>query len=511
MQFDFIKGNLIPKQSINSIIGQGYIYTMLLAGDKMFFGTDRDGILIWDRSNDKLEVHETFNNKEKIGSVYALTKDKSGEIWFTSTEQGLGYFNNKNPIKLLNIPNIKDQYTSLSSMDNGNLMAIRASSIDILDPVSQHFMYFDNELGLKNEVTYLNNIVVDGEQTFFIHDQNLFRYIPNGKIKIHPEVIIDQKKVNLSPADGKSDFEQNENNIEFDFKGSWLTDPLKLTYQYKLEGFDEEWRTTKDNSIAFPKLRPGKYKFKLRASGNGMFHDEPEAEYSFQIHKHYYNLWWVRLLVLGLIGFITLYLFKQRETRKKEKLALEKLNIENQFINLKNQLNPHFLFNAFNTLIGLIEEDSDRSIDFVEKMTDFYRNILEYGKSNMIPLSEEKEILCQYIDILKARFNGQLNIKMRFDDDLKSYEIPPMTLQLLVENAVKHNVVSTKNPLQISINQNKNTVTVKNKKTALINASPGTKTGLKNIKRRFELVNLTTPKIHETDKYFEVILIVKKK
>lgn len=509
MKFDFTNGILRPISSLNDIIGQGYIYTMLIAGEKMYFGTDRNGIYVWNRSSNSLEKFIYFHSGEKIGSVYSMTMDTHGKIWFTSTEQGLGYLDAGKPTLLANIINSTDEYTSIATTDNGNLLTVRGNSIDILDPVSQHIMYFDRELGLDSDITYLNNIVLDNDETYFAHDHSLFTYMPSDAVKIHPEVIIDQKRVNLSPVEQKNVFSENENNIEFDFRGSWLTDPSKLMYQYKLEGFDKEWRTTKDNSISFPKLRPGKYKFRLRASENGMFHDEPETEYSFKIKKHFYNLWWVQLILFGIISSILILLFRQREVRKKEKLALEKLNIENQFNNLKNQLNPHFLFNAFNTLIGLIEEDNDRSIDFVEKMADFYRNILEYGKSNMILLSEEREIMYQYIDILKARFNGQLNIESKFEDDLESYEIPPMTLQLLIENAVKHNVVSTKDPLHITITQNGDTLLVKNIKSALINPSQGTKTGLTNIKRRFELINLATPIIRETDEEFEILLKMK--
>ena len=161
-------------------------------------------------------------------------------------------------------------------------------------------------------------------------------------------------------------------------------------------------------------------------------------------------------------------------------------------------------------MIGLIEEDKDQSLVFVEKMSDFYRNMIEYGKSDLISLVDEKEVLLQYIDILKARFNGQLNIQFDWDSDFEQYQIPPLTLQLLVENAVKHNVVSTKNPLQVSMRQTEDIICVSNKKSPLLNAQPGTKTGLVNIKQRFQLMNLPTPIIRDTDQTFEVELKLKK-
>ena len=111
--------------------------------------------------------------------------------------------------------------------------------------------------------------------------------------------------------------------------------------------------------------------------------------------------------------------------------------------------------------------------------------------------------------ITKVHIPTGLNIEIKFENTLESYEIPPMTLQLLIENAVKHNVVSTKDPLQISISQNGDTLSVKNIKSTLISPSQGTKTGLTNIKRRFELINLPTPIIRETDEEFEILLKMK--
>lgn len=510
-EFEFTKGRLSPMKSFNELIGPGYIYTMLVADNKMYFGTDRKGLIVWDRNTDDVVNHKTFDSGEKIGSVFAITQDAAGQIWFTSDEKGLGYLDNDSPTFMKNQTNTADHYTSLAATRNGNLLAVRGATVDLIDPKSHHIMYFDKELDIKDKTSFLNTVYQEQEATYFVHDHDIYKYTAPLSIKIHPEVIIDDVLVNLSSVLDHYSFAENENNFEFDFMGSWLTDPSKLTYQYMLEGFDEEWRKTKDNSVSYRKLPTGQYNFRVRASENGQFRDEPEDTFAFVINKHFYNYWWVKALGLLLLSLVGWYILRAREARKKEKLALEKLNIENQFINLKNQLNPHFLFNAFNTLIGMIEEDSDRSVAFVEGMTDFYRNMLEYGKHNMITLAQEKEILSQYIGILKARFNGQLDISLEVDDDLEQYEIPPMTLQLLLENAVKHNVVSTKSPLLISILQSGQTILVRNRKTILVQNVKSTQTGLENITRRFELINLKPPEINDSIDYFTVKVHLKRK
>jgi hypothetical protein len=508
-KFTFSDGVLTPLNSLNSIIGSAYIYTIEEKENKLYLGTDRNGLIIWEMSGDGIQEINTFENGEKIGSVYSLTFDKTGDLWFTSSKKGIGQLLENTPAALETYQAETDEYTAIKTLSDGNVIAIRSNSIDLINTKDLHIIHFDKEIGLKNGQAFLNTITFDKEQIYFVHDQSIFTYFPACFTKTRPEVIIDKVLVNLAEVGDRNVLDQNENNIEISYTGSWLKSPAKLLYQYKLQGFDEDWRVTKDRSVAFPKLSPGKYEFNLRTSENEYFDQESTVSYKFEIRKHFYNLWWVRSLGLCCLLFLSWKFIKIRESRKREKQALEKLSIENQLINLKNQLNPHFLFNAFNSLVGLIEEDKDRSIIFVERITDFYRNMLEYGKENLIVLKKEKTILEQYVDILKTRFNGQLDIRIHISQDLEKLQIPPLTLQLLVENAVKHNVVSTKNPLRIDITQVGEKLIVRNDKKKLMSASPGTKTGIENINKRFELVNLPLPIIDNNPEYFEVTLQLK--
>ena len=508
-KFSFSEGVLTPLNSLNSIIGSTYIYSIEAKENKLYLGTDRNGLIIWEMSGDEIQEINTFENGDKIGSVYSLTFDKAGDLWFTSTKKGIGQLLDNTPISLETYQTGSDEYTAIKTLSDGNVIAIRGNSIDLIDTKKLHIIHFDKELGLKNSQAFLNTIAIDQDRIYFVHDQSIFTYIPACITKTSPEVSIDKVLVNLAEIGDRHVLEQDENNIEISYTGSWLKSPTKLLYQYKLQGFDEDWRVTKDRSVAFPKLSPGKYEFNLRTSENEYFDPESSVVYKFEIRKHFYNLWWVRALGLCGLLFLAWKFIKIREARKKEKQALEKLSIENQLINLKNQLNPHFLFNAFNSLVGLIEEDTDRSIIFVERITDFYRNMLEYGKENLIILEKEKIILEQYVDILKTRFNGQLDIRIDISKGLEKLQIPPMTLQLLVENAVKHNVVSTRNPLRIDITQVGEKLIVRNDKRKLMSVSPGTKTGIENINKRFELVNLPLPIIDNNPEYFEVTLQLK--
>jgi ligand-binding sensor domain-containing protein len=508
MKMRLESGKLNPIQSLNSVVGQAYIYCMLRNNDIMYFGTDRNGLILWNTIKDDIQKIDRFRSGEKIGSVYSTALDSNSNLWFTSSEKGIGKMNRNGAEYLHQINNIKNEFTSITNLNDGSILLIRNSSVGLLRPEDNHFMYFDSELGLKEETPFLNTTTQNKINTYFVNDNNVYIYTPKSEVKIHPEIIIDEIKVNLSPIHNQSEFNEDENNITFSYKGCWLSDPGKLSYQYKLDGLGQEWRDTKDDQISFPKLRPGQYNFIVRAAENGIFSDEPETNFQFTIQKYWYNHWWIRFLLIGSIGFIIFRWWKINENQKKEKLKLEKTILDSQLINLKNQLNPHFLFNAFNTLVGLIEEDSDRSISFLERLTSYYRDMLELGKNGMVDLEREIQMLEQYIAILNERFSGQLNIEEDYKNPL-GYLIPPMTLQLLIENAVKHNKICSKNPLLIRISQDGDTVSVWNQKSKLVSNSEGTKTGLSNIKKRFELTGLKAPLIKDSETYFEVIIKLK--
>ncbi|MCF6356465.1 MAG: histidine kinase [Draconibacterium sp.] len=178
-------------------------------------------------------------------------------------------------------------------------------------------------------------------------------------------------------------------------------------------------------------------------------------------------------------------------------------------ISLQTQLNPHFLFNSFNTLIGLIEVNPEKGITFTEKLTDFYRNILEVGKNDLILLKEEILLLDTYIHLIRERFGEQLNIVININD-IESYKIPPLTLQLLIENAVTHNTVSSKKPLHIEIKQNDKIITVTNEIMPKLGNTRGTGIGLENIKKRHTLNNLKPPTVEKSDTHFIVTIYLNK-
>lgn len=187
-----------------------------------------------------------------------------------------------------------------------------------------------------------------------------------------------------------------------------------------------------------------------------------------------------------------------------EQLRSEKL--ASQYQSLKDQLNPHFLFNSLNALSNLVYEDADRSAAFIQKLSKIYRYVLDVQQEELVGLDRELEFAQNYLELQKIRFEENLNFKVEVPD-CKGCYLPPLSLQLLLENAIKHNIASQENPLFISILQKGEELWVSNTfqpKTS--QNEPSTGVGLENIRSRYRILSDRNPKIFQTEHEFLVKL-----
>lgn len=186
----------------------------------------------------------------------------------------------------------------------------------------------------------------------------------------------------------------------------------------------------------------------------------------------------------------------------------EKLNQENmaaRYESLKNQVNPHFLFNSFNALTNLVYEDQDKAVKFIKQLSEVYRYVLDTRDKEVVPLEQEMKFLQSYLYLQKIRFGDKLDIQ--FSVDGVQSQVAPLALQMLIENAIKHNVVSEDDPLRIAVYPEGAFIVVENnlqKKTSLGEPSAGV--GLENICKRYEYLSDTKAEVVKTADKFIVKL-----
>ena len=200
----------------------------------------------------------------------------------------------------------------------------------------------------------------------------------------------------------------------------------------------------------------------------------------------------------GIVFFMNRLKDAQVETER-----LKKQNLEAQFEALRNQINPHFLFNSFNVLSQLVHKDADSSVVFIEQLSKVYRYLIYHQEKNLVDLKTELEFIQSYLFLLKIRFQENLRVDMSVLDS-EGYHVIPASLQLLIENAIKHNIVSKHQPLHITIKIEDNYLVVRNNLQKKQIKEPSTGLGLNNIKSRYKLLVDQEIRIIEDIDYFTV-------
>ena len=187
-----------------------------------------------------------------------------------------------------------------------------------------------------------------------------------------------------------------------------------------------------------------------------------------------------------------------------EKESLKRESLVAQWNALKTQVNPHFLFNNLNTLSAIIPDNPDQAIDFVQQLSKVYRHILEVKDEQSIPLNDELDVLRAYAFLLKTRFGDNLDINIRVSEDRLHQQIVPLSLQILMENAIKHNIVSSAKPLHIDVFAENGRLVVRNTLQLKQQQVESTGIGLENIRNRYRLLGSRQVEVKEDQSSFIV-------
>ncbi len=203
-------------------------------------------------------------------------------------------------------------------------------------------------------------------------------------------------------------------------------------------------------------------------------------------------------LIFTAIGFFNAW--KQSFVRA-EKLKVEMMAYK--YESLRNQINPHFLFNSLNVLSDLVYDDQALAVKFIRQMSDLFRYVLDSRDKELVPMKDELAFIESYTFMLKTRFEEKLSINIDVEPRPDDYLVP-MTLQLLIENAVKHNEVSEAFPLRINIRRNEDSLEVENNFQPKKAGDTSTKTGLKNITQQYAFFSERHITIISTDERYTV-------
>jgi sensor histidine kinase YesM len=242
----------------------------------------------------------------------------------------------------------------------------------------------------------------------------------------------------------------------------------------------------------------------------GWFHIFLKGEVNWNI------VYTATLIVMICVIFIThvyetVFLVKQAESDKLKTEQLERSRVEAELEALKGQVDPHFIFNSLNTLSYLIEQNSSRAKLFNDNLADVYRYILQNKGRDLVLLREEMNFINDYFSLLKIRFEEAVQFNNQIEGTvLDQYLVPPISLQVLMENAIKHNEFTDMQPLTIRLCMKGNVLVITNDIRQKALRKPSSKAGLHNLNERYKLITGKTINVTNDQNVFEVLLPILK-
>lgn len=455
-------------------------------------------------------------------SVVDIKEDRRGQIW-VSTFTGLSVID---PVTLrvtnYNHTNglINNSTGPLAIDDKNRVWVGTAGGLMLLDSSRKYFTSFGLQQGLpsvdfpEHAAATLSNgdLLMPTQNGFIRFAAAAFEKENKSLIPFFTTMDIPgstQKQLLTSSLHLKHD----ENFFTIGFAAVNYDNPEDTWYAYRLDGIDEDWKYTRNRFADYTKIPGGNYTFRLKASSDREQWNMREQLLHIRIDTPFYKTAWFRplllLLLTGGIVFFYRYRMRQKETLlalhgKAQLLEKEKATV--MYESLKQQLNPHFLFNSLTSLSGLIDTDRKMANSFLEQMSRIYRYILKNRDSGLVTLEEELAFVQTYMHLQKTRFKDGLKIKIEVDEEDRARKIVPVTLQNLTENAIKHNIIDPDTPLYITFSTANGYLMVKNNLQKKHMVETSNKQGLASLQALYAYLTDHPILIEETGDEFRIYI-----
>jgi ligand-binding sensor domain-containing protein len=395
--------------------------------------------------------------------------DQRGNIW-ACTEQGVLHFDCSGEH-----PKLLRKYTIADGLPSDYIPWGTEDQKGIIWLVSgRHLCRLDPSGGLVVSFSEKDGYPVYNTSIGLFSDGNVFLKAGNGYYTFQPEtlkpvlqkatLVLTSFRINDQEVGHGSRLGQSRplivpdegRHFSLEFAALDLANPELCRFEYRLDGFDKQWVDAGDRHFAnFTNIPAGKYRFKVKIKG------QPEEEalvvpliVEVAIYK---TRWFQTLFVLLALGSL-LWMYFRRELHQRQMRALqgkaqllEKEKALMQYETLRQQLNPHFLFNSLTSLNSLITIDPKAAATFLDSLSKTYRYILKSSERDTVPLVEELKFGESFVKLQKTRFGDGLKVQFRVNEDDLHRKIVPVTLQNLIENAIKHNIIDEESPLLIEV------------------------------------------------------------
>lgn len=421
----------------------------------------------WIGTNNGIFIIEN-GKTESLSKKFPITKTIISDIFYVNNSKTVIIATQNKGLFVFEDKKIVKHYTTKNGLLSNTIFRIRKNNnqsiylctnlgLNSLEVEGKNFkiINLNKQIGFEN---FKISDVLTFENLIYLATENGLLYLPKQSLQfkpVQPKITVDLFEVNnvKKSSNQLQQLSYQENNIKIGFAGISFQTQKNIKYLYRLSGSDQNWQATKSKELIYKSLAPGDYVFEVKAvNGSGI--SSNTISIPINISKPFWKKLWFIIGFSLMIGFSTLYLWRRRVKQLKEKYELEnqkiqterdKANLEKQIIELEHkalrmQMNPHFIFNALNTIKGYYAEgNDDKASDYISKFSMLLRLLLE-NSEQLIPLATEIKMLELYIELTQIRYKNIFDFKIEVDSKLKTEDtaIPPLLLQPMVENAIIH-------------------------------------------------------------------------
>ncbi|MCB9340623.1 MAG: histidine kinase [Lewinellaceae bacterium] len=451
--------------------------TFFAAPDGDIWACTEQGILHFDCSGDHPRLRKKYTVADGLPSNYVIhgVEDKLGNFWALTH-------------KLVRIDKRTGKITSFGKKDGYDFLSHRlhvGQNGDLNIRMNNGYVSFnpDEITAELNPVPIaLTSFKIDGAERYEGSDIS-----PAGRLVV--------------PADSRY--------FSFEFAALDLTRAEEREYEYRLQDFDNKWVKCQENRfVNFTNIPAGRYKFQVKPADGA---DSEALSVPLLVHVAFYKTsWFWGLVLLGLLAVAFSY-FRNRQ-RQKQQVAellgkaqlLEKEKAIVQYESLKQQLNPHFLFNSLTSLGSLISIAPKEAAIFLDSLSKTYRYILKSSERETVPLVEELRFGETFVKLQKTRFGEGLQVKFNVGEEDFHWKIVPVTLQNLIENAIKHNIIDEDEPLVVDVTVEDGYLVVRNNLQKKKFVETSNKRGLSNLQSFYRYLSDKPIVVVEDEQFFTI-------
>lgn len=386
------------------------IDNILYVNQQLFIATKGNGVLIYDESNSVAR----YTEREGLASNMAkfLNTDSKGDVW-VGTNRGI---------------------SRLKKIGNNHY---KVNTINLSE-------------GLVS--SEINQLLVHDSLLFFATNKGLGQI--NIKQAFNEGIVMPTYIEELSINSIKYDFDStlrlnyHQNFVKIVFKGINVKSEGRILYKYRLEGLDSSWTYSENTFVQYTTLPPGSYKFIVYAlNSDGQISSNP-AEINFIIDAPFWKTWWFYAALLTFVFILIYFIYKKRiqiiQQQEQEKTEMNKRISESELKALRAQMNPHFMFNAINSIQNFVVKNDSRSAQkYLTKFARLIRSVLENSKHDLVWLNKEVEALELFVELEALRASFCFDYEIILEDSLSAENlfIPPMIIQPYIENAILHGIM----------------------------------------------------------------------